>query len=124
LLGFQGSAAAIVGALACVFFPFASSDGEMALFGAIVVVQPAILVAVFRADFTLAARIVSQKMSTLLCVSISSPSPSLSPKRKHSQIACCVTAARKRHRLQEFRAIGVFPEADDLGLRRDWSAQA
>jgi hypothetical protein len=124
LLGFQGSAAAIVGALACVFFPFASSDGEMGLFGAIVVVQPAILVAVFRADFTLAARIVSQKTSTLRCAGSSSPSPRLSLERKHGQIACWMTAARKRRRLQEFRAIGLSPEADDPGLWRDGSAQA
>jgi len=30
----------------------------------------------------------------------------------------------ERHRLQEFRAIGLSPEADDPGLWRDWSAQA
>jgi hypothetical protein len=88
LLGFQGSAAAIVGALACVFFPFASSDGEMGLFGAIVVVQPAILVAIIRSDFTVEVQIVSQKMSTLRCAGSSSPSPRLSLERTHGQTAC------------------------------------
>ncbi len=31
---------------------------------------------------------------------------------------------RKLRHMRDFRAIGLSPEADDMGLRRDWSAQA
>jgi hypothetical protein len=82
------------------------------------------LAAIIRPDFTVEAQIVSQKTSTLRCAGISSPSPRLSLERKHGQIACWMTVARKRRRLPEFRAIGLSPEADDPGLWRDGSAQA
>jgi hypothetical protein len=107
-----------------VCFPFAQSDCEIGPFDVTFVVQPALLVAVFRADFTVAVRIVSQETSTRRPPGISAISLRLNLERKQRQIACWMTAARKRCHMQAFRAIGLSPEADDIGLRRDWSAQA